>query len=175
LTGLHCGGIAVLRDVRIRDDRMPSAALAVALHVLGAVVWVGGMFLIHVCLRPALGTLEPPQRMRLVRAVLQKFFPWVWAAVLLLLGTGYWMLFGVFGGFAGVGLYVHVMQMLGWVMVALFGWLFHGPWLRFKRAVDAEDWPGAGRSLGDMRQIIAVNMPLGFLVIIVGSAGRYFG
>jgi uncharacterized membrane protein len=37
------------------------AALAFAVHTLGAVVWVGGMFAIYVCLRPALSTLEPPQ------------------------------------------------------------------------------------------------------------------
>jgi uncharacterized membrane protein len=30
-------------------------AVALALHI-GAVVWVGGMFAIYVCLRPALGT-----------------------------------------------------------------------------------------------------------------------
>jgi hypothetical protein len=42
-------------------------ALALALHTLGAVVWVGGMFAIYVCLRPALGTLEPPERLRLMR------------------------------------------------------------------------------------------------------------
>ena len=29
------------------------------------------------------------------------------------------------------------MQGIGWVMIALFAWLFHGPWLAFKRAVDA--------------------------------------
>jgi putative copper export protein len=37
------------------------AALAFAVHTLGAVVWVGGMFAIYVYLRPALSTLEPPQ------------------------------------------------------------------------------------------------------------------
>ena len=40
------------------------AALAFALHVLGAVVWVGGMFAIYVCLRPAVVTLEPRQRLQ---------------------------------------------------------------------------------------------------------------
>ena len=30
-------------------------ALALALHVLGAVVWVGGMFAAYMCLRPAPG------------------------------------------------------------------------------------------------------------------------
>src|SRR5262249_28150994 len=29
-------------------------------------------------------------------------------------------------------------------MIALFIWLFHGPWIRFKGAADAEDWPSAG-------------------------------
>jgi hypothetical protein len=29
-------------------------AVALALHIFGAVVWVGGMFAIYVCLRPAL-------------------------------------------------------------------------------------------------------------------------
>ena len=53
------------------------------------------------------------------------------------------------------------MQVIGWVMIALFVWLFHGPWLAFKRAVDAEDWPSAGASLNRIRQIIAVNLPLG--------------
>ena len=50
-------------------------AVAIALHIFGAVVWVGGMFAIHVCLRPALSTLEPPQRLRQMRVTLQKFFP----------------------------------------------------------------------------------------------------
>ncbi|MDQ2954333.1 MAG: CopD family protein [Pseudomonadota bacterium] len=150
-------------------------ALAIALHILGAVVWVGGMFAIYVCLRPALGLLEPPQRLRLMRATLQKFFPWVWVAIALLLASGYWMVFTTFGGFARAGLYIHLMQGIGWVMIALFVWLFYGPWLAFKRAVEAEDWPRAGASLNRIRQIIAVNLPLGLLVIVIGGSGRYWG
>jgi uncharacterized membrane protein len=42
--------------------------VALAVHIFGAVIWVGGMFAIYVCLRPALGTLDPPQRLRLMRA-----------------------------------------------------------------------------------------------------------
>ena len=131
-------------------------ALALALHILGAVVWVGGMFAIYVCLRPALGTLEPPQRLRLMRVTFQKFFPWVWIAILFLLASGYWMVFKTFGGFAGVGVHVHIM-------------------LAFKRAVDAADWPGAGGRLNLIRQIIAVNLPLGLIVVVIGASGRFWG
>jgi uncharacterized membrane protein len=151
------------------------AAVAFALHILGAVVWVGGMFAIYVCLRPALVTLEPPQRLRLMRVTLQKFFPWVWAAILLLLASGYWMVFRVFGGFAGAGLHVHLMQGIGWVMIALFVWLFHGPWLTFKHAVDTEDWTSAGASLDRIRQIISINLPLGVIVVLTGASGPFWG
>ena len=150
-------------------------AVALALHIFGAVVWVGGMFAIYVCLRPALGMLEPPQRLRLMRVTFQKFFPWVWVAVLLLLASGYAMVFIVFGGFAGAGLYIHLMQGIGWIMILLFVWLFHGPWLAFKRAVDVEDWLSAGTSLNRIRQIIRVNLPLGLVVVVIGSSGRYWG
>jgi len=90
-------------------------AVALALHIFGAVVWVGGMFAIFVCLRPALDTLEPPQRLRLMRVTFRKFFAWVWMAILLLLVSGYWMLFTTFGGFAGAGLHIHLNAN-------------HGPW-----------------------------------------------
>jgi hypothetical protein len=44
----------------------------------------------------------------------------VWLAILLLLASGYWMLFTTFGGFAGASLYIHLMQMIGGLMIALF-------------------------------------------------------
>src|SRR5437667_3426983 len=153
---------------------MIATAIAVALHVLVAVVWVGGMFAIYLCLRPALGTLEPPQRLRLMRVTFQKFFPWVWAAVVLLVASGYWMVFMTFGGMAAVRLHVHLMQGIGWLMIVLFLWLFHGPWLAFKRAVEAADWPTAGANLDRIRQIISVNLPLGLIVVVIGASGRYW-
>ena len=42
-------------------------------HVLSIIVWIGGMFFAHFCLRPAAQQLEPPQRVRLMHGVLQRF------------------------------------------------------------------------------------------------------
>jgi uncharacterized membrane protein len=147
---------------------------ALALHILGAVVWVGGMFAIYMSLRPALGTLEPPQRLKLMRVTFQTFFIWVWVAIVLLLASGYWMIFMTFGGFAGARLHIHLMQGIGWVMILLFVWLFHDPWLKLKRAVDAQDWPTAGANLNRIRQIIAINLPLGLIIVVIGASGRYW-
>ena len=45
------------------------------LHLLGVVVWVGGMFFAHMALRPAATELlEPPQRLPLLQATLMRFF-----------------------------------------------------------------------------------------------------
>ena len=154
---------------------MMQTTLALTLHVLGAVVWVGGMFAAYLCLRPAAGALEAPQRLTLWRNFFAKFFPWVWVSVLLLLASGYWMLLTTFGGFAGAPLYINLMQTLGLIMVVLYLWMFHGPWLKFKRAVDAKDWPGAGGQLNRIRQIILVNLPLGLVVVVIGGTGRFWG
>jgi uncharacterized membrane protein len=154
---------------------MLETTLALTFHVLGTVVWVGGMFAAYVCLRPAAGALEGPQRLQLWRNFFRKFFPWVWISVLLLLASGYWMLLTTFGGFKDAPLYINLMQAVGWVMIALFVWLFHGPWLKFKRAVDAQDWPAAAAHLNRIRQLIQVNLPLGLIVAVIGGTGRFWG
>ena len=154
---------------------MLETTLALTLHILGAVIWVGGMFAAYVCLRPAAGVLDGPQRLKLWRGFFAKFFPWVWISLVLLLGSGYWMLLTAFGGFKGAPLYIHLMQGIGWLMVALFVWMFHGPWLKFKRAVDAQDWPAAGEQIELIRQIIMVNLPLGLIVVVIGGTGRFWG
>ena len=146
---------------------MIAAAIAVGLHIFGAVVWVGGMFAVYVCLRPALGTVELAPRLRLMRATLRNFF-------LLLVITGYGMVFVTFGGFAAVPLHVNLMQAIGWVMIALFFWLFHGPWLAFRRAVDTENWPDAAASLDRIRRFISLNLPLGLIVVVIGASGRFW-
>ena len=154
---------------------MLDTTFALVLHILGAVVWVGGMFAAYLCLRPAAGALDGPQRLLLWRNFFAKFFIWVWVSILLLLGSGYWMLVTAFGGFKGAPLYINLMQGLGIVMVLLFVWLFHGPWLKFKRAVDAQEFPVAAVCLNRIRQIIMINLPIGLLVVVIGGTGRFWG
>jgi uncharacterized membrane protein len=153
---------------------MLETSVALAFHIFAAVVWVGGMFAAYICLRPAASSLETPQRLLLWRNFFARFFPWVWLSVVLLLASGYWMVMTTYGGFAGMPMYIHIMQGIGWLMILLFAWLFHGPWLKFKRAVDAQSWAAAGPQLNRIRQIIMINLPLGLIVVIIGGTGRYW-
>lgn len=149
------------------------SALALALHALAAVIWVGGMFFAYMALRPAAGSLEPPQRLTLWVGVFKRFFPWVWLTVLVLLATGYWMIGVVFGGFAGSGLHIHIMQGLGILMMLLFLHIYFAPFRRLQQAVAAEDWPTGAAKLNQIRQIIAINLILGLIVVAVATGGRY--
>ncbi len=159
---------------------MPSYAfylpvLANVLHLLATLVWVGGMFFAHLILRPAiLETLEPPQRMALWRAVFKRFFPWVWVSVILLLATGYWMLFWVFGGMENLKLHLHLMMGLGVIMAILFALLFFLPYLKFRRTVEAGDFSAAAGHLRWIRWIVTINLILGLIVSVLAAGGRYF-
>lgn len=149
--------------------------LLLALHVLAAAVWVGGMFFAYVVLRPSVAGIEPAgERPRLWRRVFARFFPWVWAAVLLLPLTGYGLIIHQFGGMAGAAPYIHAMQGIGWLMFLLFGHLYFAPWRRFCAAVDAGDLQAAAPALAGIRRIVAVNLALGLIVVAIGATGRYW-
>src|SRR5690349_7835698 len=85
--------------------RQNACAMVVGLflHILAAVIRVGGMFFAHQMPRPAVGPLEPAQRLQLWRRVFARFFPVVWVCVAALLASGYGMIVWGFGGFAHIG------------------------------------------------------------------------
>ena len=149
--------------------------IAVGLHILAAVVWVGGMFFAHMALRPAVGPLEPPQRLPLLERTLGRFFQWVWASVVVLLLSGYWMILIELGGFAAVGVYIHIMQGIGIAMMLIFLHVYFAPFRRLRTSVAAEDWPAAGAAIGVIRQMVAINLALGLVTAVIGATGRYWG
>lgn len=142
-------------------------------HLLCAIVWVGGMFFAYLVLRPASGALEREQRLLLWSASLGRFLAWIWAAAILLPLTGYWMV-SYLGGMGAVGLNVNIMQGLGWIMILLFLHVFFAPYRRLRRAVASNDLDAAARQLGQIRLLVGINLALGLIVVIVAAGGRYF-
>src|SRR5689334_13236809 len=139
-------------------------AFLLFLHILSAVVWVGGMFFAHQMVRPSVDTLDAAVRLALWRRVFERFFAWVWAAVVLLLLSGIGMeILGV------QGLHVTIMEALGVIMMLAFGHLFFAPWKRFRRAVDRSDFAAGARQLTQIRRIVEFNLVLGLIVVVVGA------
>lgn len=152
---------------------MPSYLL-LTLHLLSAVIWVGGMFFAYIILRPtAAEQLEPPVRLTLWVGVFQRFFPFVWIAVILLPITGYMMIFSFYQGFEHAPTYIHTMNGLGIVMILLYMHVFFAPYKRLKLAVAAQNWPEGGKKLAQIRILIAINLTIGLIVVAVAGAGRY--
>jgi uncharacterized membrane protein len=145
------------------------------LHLLGVVVWVGGMFFAYMALRPAAAEmLEPPARLKLWNASFARFFPWVWVSVGLVLASGLWMI-DLMGGWANLGLYAWAMFGIGVAMMLIFGHVFFAPYRRLARAVAAEDWKAGGAALAQIRMMVGVNLSLGLLNIAVGTVGPLMG
>jgi uncharacterized membrane protein len=157
------------------EDTVAIATTALIVHILSAVVWVGGMFFALIVLRPATAALEPGARLDLWLGVFERFFVWVIAAIVLLLASGYAMIFGVYSGFRGIGLHVHIMQALGIVMMLLFFHLYFAPWRRYRAALTRRDQAAAAGQLAQIRAIVTINLLLGLVTVAVGSRGRYWG
>ncbi|MGH8739119.1 MAG: CopD family protein [Burkholderiales bacterium] len=138
------------------------------LHLLSVVVWVGGMFLAYLAVRPAaVEALEAPQRLRLWTGILARFFRWVWLAVILILGTG----FSMMGRLSPVPGYVLAMAGIGVLMSAIFLDVYFAPFGRLKRALQHEDWKAGGAALGQIRVLVGVNLALGLLNIAIALLG----
>ena len=145
------------------------------IHLLAVLIWVGGMFFAHLVLRPAaVETLEPPQRLKLLDAVFRRFFNWVWAAVVLILVTGFYMIYQ-YGGMSHAPVYVHSMLALGLLMSVIYAYVFFACYVPFNLHVAKERWPEAAALLGRIRQLVAVNLALGIITVAVAVVGVSWG
>ena len=148
-------------------------AYALFLHILSAVIWVGGMFVAYMAVRPAaVEVLEGPMRLKLWTAIFTRFFKWVWAAVALILGSGFYMI----GQMSAIPHSVMAMAAIGIVMSMIFMHVYFAPFGRLKRAVAAEDWKSGGAALNQIRMLIGVNLALGLInvaVAVLGAGGVF--
>lgn len=143
-------------------------------HLLGAVLWVGGMAFALLCLRPAAHeALEGPQRLALMQGVFRRFFLIVWHAMPIVLLSGWTLLFGWYGGFRGAGPHVHIMHLTGLLMGAIYLSIALGPWKAMRAAMAAGDRPAAAAAMDQIRKLVLANLVLGLVTIVVAAWGRF--
>lgn len=149
-------------------------SILLLLHLSGVIVWVGGMFFAHFCLRPvAVTQLPPPQRLALLAAVLGRFFVAVAVAVVAILGSGFAGMALV--GFAQAPLHWHLMSGFGLLMAAIFAVIYLFFYPQLKASVTAQAWPAAGAAMNRIRQLVATNLLLGALTVVVATLGSHLG
>jgi len=153
---------------------MLTITLLLAIHIVGAVFWVGGMAFAYTILRPAAGPLDAPARLSLWARVFARFLPWVGLSAAALLISGFTMIMQMFGGMADTPLYVHLMLGIGILMMLLYLHLVFAPFKRLRKAVDAGAFAEAGTALNQIRRLVGVNLILGAITVIIGGTGRYW-
>jgi len=152
-------------------------AILKTIHLLSVIVWVGGMVFAQFFLRPALAALAAPERVRLLHAVLGRFFNAVLVAAGLVLGSGVWMMGRIARQTAQAGLKVSmplewlVMAVLGLAMLAIFAYLRFALYPRLTRALTSQDWPAGAIALGRIRRWVMVNLVLGVVIVAVTLLG----
>lgn len=137
-------------------------------HVLSIIVWIGGMFFAHFCLRPAAQQLEPPQRVRLMHGVLQRFLGAVAVAIVLVLTSGLGMIGAVSigsGGAFSMPLKWTIMATLGIVMMVIFVYIYFALLDRLEQAVKSSDWSAGGQVLARIRALVGVNLLIGTVIV----------
>jgi len=140
--------------------------LAQILHLAAAVLWLGGMAFVLLALRPAaLAVLPLSLRLPLMTAVLQRFFVMVWISIATLLLTGAYRLLEV--GMKTAPLGWHIMLGLGWLMMAIFGYIYFSPFKQLKAATVAQDWPQAGRQMAKIHPLVMLNFGLGWCAVTI--------
>ena len=154
---------------------MTPFSLVYTLHVLAALVWVGGMFFAWMVLRPAVGAaLEGPARLKVWLEVFPRFFVWVWAVVVVLPITGVGMIQLQFVSFDTAPRYVQVMMGLYVVMTALFIRIQALMLPELRTAVTAEDWPTGAAVLGRIRRLVGINLMVGMVLVAIAAARPMF-
>ncbi len=149
--------------------------IALLVHLLGSIVWIGGMFFAYLALRPAAArVLEPPQRLALWRETLGRFFVWVWVCIVALYATGGHMLATAYGLRAAPG-YVLAMLGIATVMSVIFAYVWFVPYKALTRAVAGGSWKSAATALDRIRQLVATNLVLGITTVAVAVTGGLLG
>ena len=143
------------------------------LHLAGVIIWVGGMFFAHFCLRPVAATqLQPPQRLPLLAAILGRFFAIVAVCIIVILLSGLAIMLST--GMGNAPLHWHLMLTLGLVMTGIFGVIYLHHFPKLKAGVAVQDWPAAGAAMNSIRVLVASNLLLGAATIMVAILGFLF-
>lgn len=148
-------------------------AIALILHLVAINVWVGGTFFAIVILGRAIKNVDVAQQLVLWQLVLRRFFTWSWTAVAILLSSGSWMVYSIYGGFDTIPVYIMLMGIITLLMISVFVFIYFFPYRQFKLLAQLNDVESCLLKLAVIRFAGTINMILGLCIVVVIGSGPY--
>lgn len=149
-----------------------SPSLIIFLHVLSAIIWVGGMIAIRFAVHYSMQRIEEP-KVRLERTLenLRKFFNIVLPFIIILLITAVILILGI--GFKDTPLnkFVHMKEAI-WVIMTLIFVTVYVKRNKAQNAFDQGNLPEAKKQLQPIATLIPVNIILGLVAVYLGVTLR---
>ena len=133
--------------------------LLLFLHLLGVIVWIGGMAFALLCLHPSLAVLAGKDRVALMTGTLGRFLRLVIVALVLIWASGAGLVAG--SPMERLPLGWHMMIGIALVMTLVFAWLYLALFRPAQRAFVAGDVAAVPPRLGRIRVLVIVNLILG--------------
>ncbi len=149
------------------------AHLIVFVHVLGAIVWIGGMIAIRVAVHPVMQSIEE-STIRLGKSleITGRLFALVAPFIVLILLTGLSMAVAM-GGLYGADRTLFIAKELIWSVMTLNYLFMVARWRRGRRLFASGDAAGARASVGIIPvRLLPVNILLGLLALWMGITLR---
>jgi uncharacterized membrane protein len=151
------------------------SSIIVFLHVISAVIWVGGMIAIRFAVHYSMQNIEDP-KIKLGRTLenLKRFFNMVIPAILTLLITAIIMIIAL--GFKGTELYsVVIVKEIIWTIMTLIFITIYIKRNKAQKAFDCSDFANAKNNLLPIATyFIPANIILGLIAIFLGITLRGF-
>jgi copper resistance protein D len=155
--------------------------LVLLIHVLAAIIWLGGMFFISLVLVPSVRKLEPPiKRTEILSATARRFSLVSWTAILVLLITGVINSVNrgitidlissgkVFSSHFGMILTFKVFLVIVMILISAIHDFILGPKLIKLTELDRPS-PDSAKSLGKKRKVVSwlarINAFIGIIVV----------
>lgn len=151
------------------------SSIIIFLHVLSAIIWVGGMIAIRFAVHYSMQKVEEP-KIKLGRTLenLQRFFSMVIPSIVVLLITAIIMIIAL--GFKGTSLYSFVIakEVIWTIMTLVFIYIYIRR-NQAQKAFDNLDFPLAKQKLEPIAKIlIPLNIVLGLIAVYLGVNLRGF-
>ena len=151
------------------------STLIIFLHLLSAIIWIGGMIVIRFAVHYSMQNIEEP-KIRLARTLenLKRFFSMVIPSVITLLITALIMVLALDFKETSLNKFIIVKEIIWSLMTIIFIFIFIKR-NKAQKAFDGGDFLSAKNQLNPLaKYLIPINIFLGIVAVILGITLRGF-